>query len=428
MKNLLFALLLLLGATCAAAQGFIRTDGTRFVRDGQTYRFVGANFWYGSVLGSRGQGGDRERLARELDAMKALGIDNLRILAGADAGSKNVVSVRPYLQPEPGVLCDTLLEGLDYLLCEMRKRDMVAVIYLTNAWDWSGGLGFYLRAAGYGDSPDASGEGWNDYCAYAADFFRSEQAKNLYYDHVRRIVSRTNSLTGRPYADDPAIMAWQLCNEPRPFADDTKQAFSAWVDSTARLIKSLDRNHLVSTGSEGLYGCAVDERLTERIHALQSVDYLTCHIWPVNWGWSSAGNLSRALPNVFVKAGEYLALHERMARRLDKPLVAEEFGYPRDRNSFAVGTSTDSRDGFYTFMTQKLLASHADGGPLAGLNFWGWAGSGRPTAECWAEGADFLCDPPHEPQGWYSVYDTDASTLDILRRTAEALGRANINP
>ncbi len=36
------------------------------------------NFWYGAILGSMGQGGNRERLCRELDKMKEMGIDNLR--------------------------------------------------------------------------------------------------------------------------------------------------------------------------------------------------------------------------------------------------------------------------------------------------------------------------------------------------------------
>ena len=55
-----------------------------FVVNGKPYRFVGVNFWYGAILGSQGEGGDRERLAKELDAMKELGITNLRILVGAD--------------------------------------------------------------------------------------------------------------------------------------------------------------------------------------------------------------------------------------------------------------------------------------------------------------------------------------------------------
>ena len=54
------------------------------------------------------------------------------------------------MQEEPGVYNDTILAGLDYLLMEMGKRGMVAVLYLNNAWEWSGGYGFYLYHAGGG--------------------------------------------------------------------------------------------------------------------------------------------------------------------------------------------------------------------------------------------------------------------------------------
>jgi hypothetical protein len=33
----------------------------------------------------------------------------------------------------------------------------------------------------------------------------------------------------------------------------------------------------------------------------------------------------------------------------------------------------------------------------------------------------FLGDPPHEPQGWYSVFDVDESTKDLIRAHASAL-------
>ena len=32
----------------------------------------------------------------------------------------------------------------------------------------------------------------------------------------------------------------------------------------------------------------------------------------------------------------------------------------------------------------------------------------------WEKGDDFTGDPPHEHQGWYSVYNVDESTLDII--------------
>jgi len=114
--------------------------------------------WYATYLGIKGKVGDRARLKRELDRLSSLGITNLRILVGAEAGSDSVTSVRPYLQPSLGVLNDTVLDGLDYLLHEMERRGMKSVIYLCNSWDWSGGYGFYLKQTGHGDSPYAGGK------------------------------------------------------------------------------------------------------------------------------------------------------------------------------------------------------------------------------------------------------------------------------
>lgn len=410
---------------CGGKPAFVRTDGTRFFRGASTepYYFIGANFWYGPILASDGQGGDPVRLRAELDAMKALGITNLRILVGADAGSRNANSVTPCLQPAPGELNDTLLQGLDRLLAEMQKRGMLAVVYLTNSWDWSGGYGFYLRAAGHGHSPAATGEGYRRYVAHCSRFYEDTLAVRLYHSHVRRIVTRTNSVTGIPYRDDPTIMAWQLCNEPRPFAPETEQPFLQWVRTTAALIKALDPNHLVSTGSEGIIGCNVSDSLCQAVHSAPHIDYLTVHIWPANWGWARKDRLALDLPEARSKADAYIDAHDRMARLIGKPYVIEEFGYPRDGNAYAPGTPVTARDGFYSHVFDRIARSREAQGPLAGCNFWGWGGSGRPAAEVWKPGADYLCDPPHEPQGWYSVFDNDTTTLSLIRETAAQVNR-----
>lgn len=406
-----------LGMLAGAQENFVRTDGIQFYKgqSAEPYYFMGTNFWYGPILGSTGQGGNRERLCAELDSLHAMGVDNLRILVGADAGSKHANTVTPYLQPEPGVLNDTLLVGLDYMLVEMQKRDMLAVLYLTNSWDWSGGYGFYLRATGHGDSPDAHGEGYFNYVEYARQFFHDQKAQDLFYDYVRKVVSRTNSITGKPYCDDPTIMSWQLCNEPRPFGRSEEKNFVKWVSRTAALIKSIDPNHLVSTGSEGVIGCNVDEKLCEIVHADKNIDYVTVHIWPANWGWAKKDRLYEDLPNVYKKAGDYLAQHDRLSTKLKKPYVVEEFGYPRDNNSYEPGTPTGAREAYYVFIFKKLRESRDKNGPMAGCNFWGWGGSGRPTNVTWKGGADYLCDPPHEPQGWYSVFNTDKKMLKLIR-------------
>lgn len=425
MHRFIQLLLFLLTSISVVASDFVTTDGTHLLRNGQPYYFIGTNFWYAPILASKGEGGDRVRLQRELDTLQRIGIDNLRILVGADRGSCNVTSLTPCLQSEPGVLNDTLLDGLDYLLAEMEQRQITGVFYLTNSWDWSGGYGFYLREAGFGDSPDAAAEGgWEAYCNYASRFYTAPHAQQLYIDYVKRIVGRTNSYTGLPYHQSPAIMAWQLCNEPRPFAPEMATSMVNWAKTTARLIKSLDPNHLVSTGTEGTVGCLWDEKLLEELHADTCIDYVTVHIWPVNWGWAPRTGMTKEdLPKVYKQTKEYLETNIRVAERIRKPIILEEFGFPRDHEALLPGTRTTCRDAFYNFLFKRIAESKQAGGVLAGCNFWGWGGTGRPTGERWKQGDAYVSDPPHEPQGWYCVYDTDRSTLHLLRQAIRTLRR-----
>lgn len=407
-----------------APSPFVSTDGSQFIKQGKPYTFIGCNMWYASILGSTGQGGDRQRLSLELDKLKALGVTNVRILAGPDAGSDLANPAKPYLQTAPGVLNDTILEGLDYTIAELEKRNMDAVIYLNNAWDWSGGYGFYLKECGYGDSPNANIEGgYERYVDYCANFSRDSVAQSLYFDYIEQIVSRRNAITGRLYRDEPAIMAWQLCNEPRPFAKDTKEQFAQWIANAAAIIKRIDPNHLVSTGSEGIVGCVNDASLYERMHADSNIDYLTIHIWPVNWGWASRVDPCSDIAQACQKTSEYIATHTELARQLGKPLVIEEFGFSRRNNRIDMDSPTDGRDKFYRHIFNEVKTSIDSGGPVAGCNFWGWSGSGRPRNDVWQMGDDYLCDPPHEPQGWYSVFDCDSTTIEVIRQAAKNLNK-----
>ena len=149
----LFSTVFLAVMIAACQQKFVKVENGHFVKDGKPYYYVGTNFWYGAILGSEGQGGNRERLCKELDLMKEMGIDNLRVLVGSDGERGVKTKVEPTLQVAPGEYNDTILAGLDYLLQEMGKRGMVAVLYLNNSWEWSGGYGFYLEHAGEGKQP-----------------------------------------------------------------------------------------------------------------------------------------------------------------------------------------------------------------------------------------------------------------------------------
>ena len=104
-------------------------------------------------------------------------------------------------------------------------------------------------------------------------------------------------------------------------------------------------------------------------------------------------------------------------------MVIEEFGYSREGNKAGIGIPTDSRDIFYRYIFEQVKNSIEDSAPLVGCNFWGWSGSGRPNSLVWKPGDDYLNDPPHEPQGWYSVFDCDTTTIDVIREYTKAITR-----
>ena len=438
----MMAVIMLLGS-CAERQedtrGFVKVEDGRFVLDGEELSFVGTNFWYGPIIASEGLGGNRERLHKELDALKSIGVTNLRILVGSDGPEGVAYKVEPVLQKEPGVYNDTLLRGLDYLLAQMAEREMHAVLYFNNSWEWSGGYGQYLEWSGDGKALLPSVDGYENYVAHVSRFVKNDKARELYCNHVRNIVTRTNTVTGKPYKDDPTIFSWQIGNEPRAFARDsvTKAAFADWMCSSASLIKSLDPNHMVSTGSEGLYGCEVDMDLFEQIHAHKDFDYLNVHIWPLVWRWVTKDTFADSVCVANRMTEKYLTAHFPVAERLVKPIVLEEFGYPRDGNrdfegaavkfwdgvSLSKDSATGARDEYYSYVFNRLLQSQKTGEPLKGVNFWGWGGHAGQSEqnEFWKPGDDYCGDPAQEPQGLFSVYATDSTTVDLIRRTNETL-------
>ncbi len=299
MKLRTLTLLLVVALTSCAGNtlknNFVYVKNGHFIKDGKPYYYIGTNFWYGAILASEGQGGDTLRLARELDFLKETGIDNLRVLVGSD-GERGVNSkVEPTLQVSPGVYNDTILKGLDRFLAELGKRDMKAVLYLNNSWEWSGGYSQYLQWAGYGKAPIPNIDGWEAYKQYVIQFQQSDTCKILFASYVKDIISRKNSITGIAYKDDPAIFSWQIGNEPRAFSDSNKDKFASWIGDVAKLIKLIDPNHMVSTGSEGLYGCEGDTMLLEKIHSYPEIDYINLHIWPYNWTWISKDSISQKL-------------------------------------------------------------------------------------------------------------------------------------
>jgi mannan endo-1,4-beta-mannosidase len=389
----------------APVAAFVTVRDGRFVLAGKPYYFAGANFWQGMNLAVDGPSGDRPRLLRELDRLRDLGLTNLRVMASSEGPNTEPFRMVPALMIAPGEYDGSVLDGLDFLLAEMGKRGLKAVMVLNNFWQWSGGMAQYVSWREQTPIPYPGDYGV--FIAYAAKFYGYPECQTWFRDHIAMIVGRTNPYSGLKYRDDPAVFSWELGNEPRRYPQ-------SWIDETSAYIHSLDPNHMVTTGSEG---APPEEKGQDFVqtHSSQGIDYATIHIWPQNWGWYDPKR-----PASYKEKAEPLAIayFKKLAiatKAMGKPLVLEEFGLARDwatkHNILDAASTTANRDLYYSALYKLVEGSIASGGPAAGDNFWAWAGEARP-------GMPWVGDPPHEPAGWYSVYDADASTLAVIRAHA----------
>ncbi len=401
------------------AQSFVQRKQQQFSLDGKPYYYIGANYWYGGVLGlekdrSRGV----ERLRRELDFLKSKGVNNLRVLAAIEGEGfvSGVQRVRPALQPEKGKFNTSVLDGLDVLLSEMAKRNMKAVLFLSNNWEWSGGFLQYLRWNGLiEDSIFRRKLNWDEYRDYVSKFYSCDQCQKDYLKQVELVLNRTNKITGKKYINEPAIMSWELANEPRPMRPAAIGAYEKWTADVAAFIKSKDKNHLVTLGVEG--SAPVENvQVFETIHSNKNVDYLTIHIWPKNWGWLQPETMEKDFPKVISNTEKFIDEHIAVAEKLRKPLVIEEFGLPRDHHSFDISATTGLRDQYYDKIFSYWKKSVESNGVVAGANFWTFNGGQRPIKGqiFWKEGDEYMGDPPMEEQGLNGVFDSDKSTWDLI--------------
>lgn len=425
LSAILLSVLLLSGFKTAEAQSnFISVKDHQFILNNKPYYYMGTNYWYGGLLALvKDKKHGKDRLRKELDFLKAHGVTNLRVLAGSEGKGlvNGVERVKPTLQSEQGQFDESLLEGLDFLLFEMDKRKMHAVLFLSNNWEWSGGFLQYLSwNKVITDSTMKSKLNWDDLRDNTSKFYTCNSCIEDYKKQVHLIVNRVNSYSKKTYKDDPAIMAWELANEPRPMRAAAVDAYKQWTSAMAAYIKSMDKNHLVTLGTEGIMGTEESAELFEEVHRPAQVDYLTLHIWPKNWSWFKGKEIEQGLDSVIAKTTHYIQTQKQIADKLKKPLVIEEFGLPRDQHSFDPATTTTARDSYYSAVFTQWKNSVQQNQSIAGCNFWAFGGSARPVPhqEFWKDGDDFMGDPPQEEQGLNTVFDSDKSTWIIIKQFA----------
>ena len=220
-------------------------------------------------------------------------------------------------------------------------------------------------------------------------------------------------------------MSWELANEPRPYPIMDKDTslilyYYQWIESTAAYLHRLAPFQLVTTGNEGLKGTLENASFYINSHCYKSVDYATFHIWPKNWNWYNASDPENTFGPTIEKTKEYLLLHIKYGHDLNKPVILEEFGFERYMGSSSKNSTVTYRNKFYDIIFHMVCDSALAGSPLCGANFWTFGGEGLSDNknQKWKPGSDFTGDPPQEMQGLNSIFSSDSSTLEIIRKYA----------
>jgi mannan endo-1,4-beta-mannosidase len=401
-----------------SSEDFVSVRDGKFHLRGQPHFYVGTNMWFGCYVSDAALSGGRARLVRELDRLQSIGVTNIRLLAGSES-SALAASIKRGITRAPDDLDENLLGGLDFTLAEMAKRDMRGILFVSNYWQWSGGFAQYVRWNSGEEIPDPDkpqiGKGnWGAFMKFSARIYTTPAANELYLNYVAGLINRRNTINGRIYRDDPAIMTWELANEPRPTADAIP-AFCDWVDATARFIHAHDPNHLVCTGSEGIHGCLDRADVFIASHKTPAIDYVTVHMWLKNWGWLKTPVLGAEFDAAAIRAHDHVEQHNQIATDiLKKPLVLEEFGLPRDHENYSPDSPTLVRDKYYGMMFEQVAESCKAGRALQAANFWAWGGEGRASEKLGSTANAFTGDPFSEPQGLNSVFDTDTGTHAVV--------------
>jgi mannan endo-1,4-beta-mannosidase len=288
-------------------RGFVGASGTHFTLDGKPYFVAGVNNHYVTF-------GEPSEVRAVMDDAVAMKASVVRTFIQPVIGSLDGVTVptiwdwknksetsnlgvngvymlywdtarnRPAFNDGPNGM-----QRFDFLVAEAAKRDLKLIVAFLDFWAYTGGA--QQMRAWYGS---------NDKGTF---FFSDPRTKQDYKDWIRHVLERVNPLTKIAYKDDPTIFAWELMNEPNI---EPAALYISWVSEMSAYVKSIDRNHLVSSGHARISDLPI-----------ASIDFGTWHGYP-QYENLPADTYDRTIRKFC-----------EIARDNNKPVLLEEFGYPR---------------------------------------------------------------------------------------------------
>ncbi|WP_375770513.1 cellulase family glycosylhydrolase [Archangium gephyra] len=331
----------------------------------------------------------------------ALGAHAVRTTGYNDAADKRGDSA---MQVAPLQYDEVALRGLDLVLTRAAAYGVKLVLPLGNYWDAYGGTRRYVEWAGLPSPVEGDPR-----------FFTERAVIDHYKAHVAHLLSRQNTFDGLRYGEHPAVLAWELLNEPRGKGlDSDGVAMRAWVDEVAAVVKQYAPGHLVGTGEEGFdtslagydelfWRGAAPSPLFEggssfrRNTASPFIDFGSVHFYPELYGVKQ-DETARAGAHWFFE-------HAALARDVGKSLFIGEFALRNQE-----GYSLDERRAMYRGWFRCAWRTGAGAsGP------WMFANDARPDE--WDEFTFYYRDGtvPADPRNRYADLVVEAAALSGTR-------------
>ncbi|KAJ7070944.1 glycoside hydrolase [Mycena amicta] len=332
---LLSLLLVVLGAVAAKVvpKGFVTTRGTQFELDGSPFAFVGANSYWLPLLTSDADVRATFSQMREagVKVLRTWGFNAINATELPGALQSNLTYYQVWNNGD-WTLNDGPqgLQRLDFVLDVAAEYDIRVIVAFTNNWVGYGGMELYVDHI----VPGASNHDV---------FYTNSKMISSYQRYVRTIVNR--------YKNSPTVFAWEMMNEARCLGDlPSSAACSAplktipnWYKLQSDFIRSLDPNHLITTGGEGHFNWqdagakfSADYNFNgqagedfDRDLLLENIDFGTYHLYPFSWYPNNdfpVGNTAEEWGVFWIDA------HANSAKKAGKPLILEEFGVTGEAN------------------------------------------------------------------------------------------------
>jgi mannan endo-1,4-beta-mannosidase len=193
-------------------------------------------------------------------------------------------------------------------------------------------------------------------------FFTNATCQQYYKQYISMLVNRTNFYSGIQYKNDPAIFSWECANEARDEDDTTGDTIYNWYVNTSAYVRSLDANHMISTGEEGarkIPGSGADYLNNGGMGSdffrnvqIPNISFGTIHLYPGSWHKK----------NSWVQT--YLADRASVAHTTAvKPIVLEEFGEARptttDFNTWIGYAESDNFNGIMPWQMVDTLIDNS---------------------------------------------------------------------